>query len=123
MFSKRCEGIEYTVTHTCIHVALTEHLFYLNTCTCTLFPPPFLSLSLPPSLLSLPQSVLMLYDMDGKVLTNFPLEMGSVTGYSGKRNQSEIFYRFMSFLTPGMIYHCDLKTYPLKPKVCPGTMM
>ncbi|XP_019863981.1 PREDICTED: prolyl endopeptidase-like [Amphimedon queenslandica] len=63
------------------------------------------------------KSVLMLYDMYGKVITNFPLDMGSVTGYSGKRNQSEIFYRFMSFLTPGMIYHCDLRNYPLKTEI------
>ena len=59
----------------------------------------------------------MLCDIDGKFLSNFPLDMGSITGYSGKRKQSEIFYRFMSFLTPGIIYRCDLKNYPIQPAV------
>jgi prolyl oligopeptidase len=63
------------------------------------------------------KSVLSLYDIYGKHITQFPLDNGSITGYSGKRHQTEIFYRFVSFLTPGIIYRCDLKVFPLKPTV------
>ena len=60
----------------------------------------------------------MLHELEGgSFITNFPLELGSVTGYSGKRYQTEIFYSFVSFLAPGLIYHCDLSQPDLKPVV------
>ena len=54
---------------------------------------------------------------DGSYITDLPLEMGSITGYSGKREQTEMFYRFVSFLSPGVIYRCDLTKIPIKPEV------
>ena len=64
------------------------------------------------------QSVLLLHKLDdGSFVKDFPLEMGSVTGYSGRRKDTEIFYSFMSFLTPGIIYHCDMTGDDLKPSV------
>ena len=79
------------------------------------------SLSLPllplPSL-PLPQSILSLHNLsDGAHVSNFPLEMGSITGYSGKRHQTEIFYRLVSFLSPGVIFRCDLTKTPIEPEV------
>ncbi|XP_054168827.1 prolyl endopeptidase-like [Oppia nitens] len=52
---------------------------------------------------------------DGQLLTDKPsldLPMGAITGFSGKRKQSEIFYYLTSFLIPGVIYHYDFKSKP-----------
>ncbi|PKA56028.1 prolyl oligopeptidase [Apostasia shenzhenica] len=44
----------------------------------------------------------------GKILHPLPIDIGSVTGISGKRKDSQIFIGFTSFLTPGIIYKCNL---------------
>lgn len=44
---------------------------------------------------------------DGKLLREFPLEIGQIIGFSGEKNKSEIFYQLESFLTPGIIYRYD----------------
>lgn len=64
------------------------------------------------------QSVLQLHNLaSGELLVRLPLDMGTISGYSGKRHHSEMFYQFTSFLSPGIIYHLDLTQNPLKPKV------
>ncbi|XP_020592848.1 prolyl endopeptidase-like [Phalaenopsis equestris] len=44
----------------------------------------------------------------GLLLHNLPLDIGSVTEVSGRREDTQIFISFSSFLTPGIIYKCDL---------------
>lgn len=43
----------------------------------------------------------------GQKLYDLPLDIGQVISSTGKRNESEIFYSFQSFLTPGIIYRLD----------------
>ncbi|CAG2100307.1 unnamed protein product, partial [Medioppia subpectinata] len=49
---------------------------------------------------------------DGSVVKNLDVPIGSVTGFSAKRSQKEIFYYFTSFLTPGVIYHYNFVDEP-----------
>ncbi|OEL13269.1 Prolyl endopeptidase [Dichanthelium oligosanthes] len=53
----------------------------------------------------------------GELLHDIPIDIGTVNGISGRRVDSEVFIEFASFLTPGIIYRCDVSTevfYPSK---------
>lgn len=63
------------------------------------------------------KSVLYLHNLSGERLMSFPLDIGSIVGYSGRKRDSEIFYQLTSFLTPGVIHHCDLTEDNIQPKV------
>jgi len=59
-----------------------------------------------------------LYDLtSGERRAEFPLEVGSIAGISGRKEDTEIFYYFTSFLTPGKIYRCDMTQETLNPTV------
>ncbi|KAL0913308.1 hypothetical protein M5K25_016759 [Dendrobium thyrsiflorum] len=53
----------------------------------------------------------------GQLLHNLPIDIGTVTGISGKRKDAEIFIGFTSFLTPGIIYKCNLSSEAPEMKV------
>lgn len=44
----------------------------------------------------------------GNLLQQLPLDIGSIYGVSGRRKDKEVFFNFTSFLTPGIIYRCEL---------------
>lgn len=51
---------------------------------------------------------LELYRLDGEVVKKFKSTPGTITKYSGRRDDGEFFFQFTSFLTPGQTYHFDL---------------
>ncbi|KAM9420738.1 LOW QUALITY PROTEIN: prolyl endopeptidase-like [Salvelinus alpinus] len=64
------------------------------------------------------KNVLKMYRLSsGEELRTFSLDVGSVVGFTGRKRDSEIFYYFTSFLSPAIIYHCDLTKEPLQPHV------
>ena len=55
--------------------------------------------------------VLQIRDLKtGSLLHQLPIEIGSVNAKSVRRDDSVVFISFTSFLTPGIIYQCNLKT-------------
>ncbi|KAK9755137.1 hypothetical protein RND81_01G005000 [Saponaria officinalis] len=55
--------------------------------------------------------VLEVRDLEtGSLLHHLPLDIGSVDDISTQRKDSVVFFRFTGFLSPGIIYQCDLKT-------------
>ncbi|KAF5294772.1 hypothetical protein FQA39_LY00256 [Lamprigera yunnana] len=54
------------------------------------------------------KDTLSMYKMEnGEHVMNFPLEVGSIIGWSGKRYHTRMFFGFTSFLTPNIIYSVD----------------
>ncbi|XP_048130564.1 prolyl endopeptidase-like isoform X1 [Rhodamnia argentea] len=45
----------------------------------------------------------------GSLLYQLPIDIGTVHGISARREDSTIFFGFTSFLSPGIIYQCDLQ--------------
>ena len=55
-------------------------------------------------------SVIKIYDQTGEHLRDVELPgMGTVTGFTGKRDGDEAFFHFTSFTYPGSIYRMDMK--------------
>ncbi|EOA36816.1 hypothetical protein CARUB_v10008428mg [Capsella rubella] len=53
--------------------------------------------------------ILQIRDLkSGSLLHRLPVDIGSVCGVFARRKDTTFFFRFTSFLTPGMIYKCDL---------------
>ena len=52
-----------------------------------------------------------IFNMDGKFLRNVALPgIGTANGFGGHANDTETFYNYASFTTPGVIYRYDMKT-------------
>ncbi|NJM71531.1 MAG: S9 family peptidase [Scytonema sp. RU_4_4] len=67
-------------------------------------------------------SQIKIFDLNGKFIREVKLPgLGSAGGFKGKRNDTETFYSFTSFTTPGTIYRYDMvsgkSTIFRKPKV------
>ncbi|MEA5616230.1 prolyl oligopeptidase family protein [Cronbergia sp. UHCC 0137] len=57
------------------------------------------------------QSQIKIFDLNGNFVREVELPgIGSASGFGGKRHETETFYSFTSFTTPGTIYHYDMKT-------------
>jgi prolyl oligopeptidase len=57
------------------------------------------------------KSLVRIYDINGRHVRDVELPgIGSVTGFTGKRCDTETFYTFSSFATPPTIFHYDLIT-------------
>jgi len=54
------------------------------------------------------KDTMQLRKWNGKIITNFNLDIGSITGFSGDIRYNEIFYQFSSQITPGTIYRADI---------------
>ena len=56
-------------------------------------------------------SQIKIFDLKGNFIREVELPgIGSASGFGGKRHDTETFYSFTSFTTPGTIYHYDMKT-------------
>ena len=44
----------------------------------------------------------------GGRLRRFPLDIGTINGVSGDKKYNDLFYSFVSFLTPGTIFRVDV---------------
>lgn len=64
------------------------------------------------------KNVLQVHDLEtGNHLYNFPLDIGSIVGLSGEKKHSELFFKFSSMVTPGIIYHVDMTEANPTPKM------
>lgn len=53
--------------------------------------------------------ILQIRDLkSGSLLHRLPVDIGSVCGVFARRKDTTFFFRFTSFLTPGVIYKCEL---------------
>ncbi|KAG6543552.1 hypothetical protein Mapa_015046 [Marchantia paleacea] len=68
--------------------------------------------------------VLQVRDLQtGNFLYQLPLEIGTVTKVSGRREEKEIFFGFTSFLNPGTIFRCNLAAGKPVPEVFRDTVV
>lgn len=54
---------------------------------------------------------------NGSLIQQIDIPSGSIDSSWGKKTHNEIFFRVVSFLTPGIIYRVDLSRTPYKPEV------
>ena len=57
------------------------------------------------------QSMIQLHRLDGTLIERLALpSIGTAVGFSGRREDTETFYQFTNFTTPGTTYRLDMKT-------------
>ncbi len=57
------------------------------------------------------QSRVELFNLDGSLIENLTLPaIGTAVGFGGRREDTETFYQFTNFTTPGTTYRLDMKT-------------
>lgn len=54
---------------------------------------------------------------DGSFIQQIDIPTGSIGSSWGKKTHNELFFRVVSYLTPGIIYRVDLSHAPYKPEV------
>jgi prolyl oligopeptidase len=55
--------------------------------------------------------VLQIRDLkSGSLLHQLPIDIGTVYGISARREDNVVFFGFTSFLSPGIVYQCNLET-------------
>ncbi|GAQ82840.1 Prolyl oligopeptidase family protein [Klebsormidium nitens] len=68
--------------------------------------------------------VLQLHDLaSGRLLRGLPLDIGSVSSATGRRQDSQIFYSFTGFLNPSTIFRVDLEQPDAAPTVFRDTVV
>ncbi|ESR48525.1 hypothetical protein CICLE_v10000298mg [Citrus x clementina] len=68
--------------------------------------------------------VLQIRDLkNGSLLHQLPIEIGSVNAISARREDSVVFISFTSFLIPGIVYQCNLKTETPEMKIFRETII
>ena len=56
-------------------------------------------------------SIVKQYDYDGKLVREIQLpDLGTATGFGGKKEENTLYYSFTNYITPGTIYSFDAKT-------------
>ncbi|VDL44498.1 unnamed protein product [Hymenolepis diminuta] len=53
----------------------------------------------------------------GKKKRDIPVDIGSISAFSGRKEDTLIFFQFTSFFTPGIVYSYDLTDSEAKPKI------
>lgn len=62
------------------------------------------------------QSVLQVHNLkDGKLNQTIPIPVGNIIRLNGSKKNSEIFYKFVTFVTAGDIYQLDFAKSNAKP--------
>ena len=55
------------------------------------------------------QNIMQLRDLHtGNLLKTYQTDLGTIREFSGKKESPEFFFQFCSFLTPGIVYRCDI---------------
>lgn len=67
-------------------------------------------------------NVIRIYELHtGQFLFDVDTPIGTISSISGKISQQEFFYKFTTFLSPGIIYHYNFSVSPNKVKAGQST--